>query len=98
HSNSILANIVGDTKPGAKKRDGLYHSKVKAIENGKPVWPERYTMEELNRKIKKAGPVLAKQEFFHETEVEGSIFKNEYFRFQKIPDARQMQVIIGYFD
>lgn len=98
HSNSILANIVGDTKPGSKKREGLYHSKVKAIENGKPVWPERYSLEELNRKIKKAGPVLAKQEFFHETEVEGSIFKNEYFRFSKIPDARQMQVIIGYFD
>lgn len=98
HSNSILANIVGDTKPGAKKREGLYHSKVKAIENGKPAWPERYTLEELNRKIKKAGPVLAKQEFFHETEIEGKIFKNEYFRFAKIPHLAKMDIIIGYFD
>lgn len=98
HHNSILANIVGDTKPGAKKREGIYHSKVKAIENGEPVWPERYSLEEINRKIKKAGAVLAKQEFFHETEIEGSIFKNEYFRFIKIPDLRQMDVIIGYFD
>lgn len=98
HHNSILANIVGDNKPGAKKRQGIYHSKVKAIENGKPAWPERYTLEELNRKIQKAGPVLAKQEFFHETEVEGKIFKNEYFKFAKIPHLAKMDIIIGYFD
>ncbi|HUH35136.1 MAG TPA: hypothetical protein VL022_04820 [Moheibacter sp.] len=98
HHNSILANVVGDNKPGAKKREGIYHSKIKAIINGLPAWPERYTLEELNRKIKKAGPVLAKQEFFHETEVEGKIFKNEYFKFAKIPHLGKMDVIIGYFD
>lgn len=74
HHNSILANIVGDTKPGAKKREGIYHSKVKAIENGKPAWWQRYSLQELLRKIMKAGPVLAKQEFFHETDIEGKIF------------------------
>ena len=98
HQNSILANIVGDNKQGAKKREGIYHSKVKAIEKGFPAWPERYTLEELNQKIKRAGPVLAKQEFFHETEVEGKIFKNEYFRFAKIPHLAKMEIIIGYFD
>ncbi len=98
HHNSILANVVGDTKPGAKKREGIYHSKVKAIEKGKPAWWQRYTLDELYRKIKRAGPVLAKQEFFHETEIEGKIFKNKYFRFAKIPHLGKMEVIIGYFD
>ncbi|WP_312399512.1 hypothetical protein [Chryseobacterium sp.] len=98
HFNSILANIVGDTKPGAKKRDGLYHSKVKAIENGKPAWHQRYSLTELMRKIQKAGPVMAKQEFFHETDIEGKIFKNKYWRWAKLPHLAKMDVIIGYFD
>lgn len=109
HSQSILAHIVGDIKPGAKKREGIYHSKVKAlydivkdsagnIISATVAWWQRYTLEEIVRKIKKAGPVLAKQEFFHETEIEGEIFKNEYFRFVKLPDLKKMQVMIGYFD
>lgn len=109
HSQSILAHIVGDTRPGAKKREGIYHSKVMALYNivknaaGEIIdavvaWDERYSLEEIVRKIKKAGPVLAMQEFFHQTEVEGSIFKNHYFKFVKLPHLKQMEVIIGYFD
>lgn len=98
HHNSILANVVGDTKPGAKKREGLYHSKIKAIENGKPAWWQRYSLQELLRKIQRAGPVMAKQEFFHETDIEGKIFKNKYFRWAKLPHLSKMDIIIGYFD
>jgi hypothetical protein len=108
HNNSVLANIVGDTKPGKKKRKGLWHDKRVALTDikynaegemisGKPVW-NRYTFEELKRKIIKAGHVHSQREFFHKTEIEGSIFKNRYFRFAKIPNLRLMQVIIGYFD
>lgn len=108
HSQSILAHLVGDIKPGAKKREGIFHSKIVAlydivknafgdIISARVAW-ERYTLEEIVRKMKKAGPVLAKQEFFHETDVEGSIFKNEYFKFVKFPHLKQMQVMIGYFD
>lgn len=109
HHNSILANIVGDTKRGGKKRKGVWHSKVVAIYNivrnaagkiigGIPAWKERYTLAELVRKIEKAGPVLAKQEFFHETEIEGKIFKNRLFRWARLPRLKKMDVIIGYFD
>lgn len=109
HSQSILAHMVGDIKPGAKKREGIFHSKIVALYDivkdaqgniikARVAWPERYTLAEIVLKIKKAGPVLAKQEFFHETDVEGEIFKNEYFRFAVLPKLKQMQVIIGYFD
>jgi len=109
HSQSILAHLVGDIKPGAKKREGIFHSKVKALYNivknalgdiisADVAWDERYSLEEIVRKMRKAGPVLAKQEFFHETDVEGSIFKNSYFRFAKLPHLKQMTVLIGYFD
>ncbi|WP_348814075.1 hypothetical protein [Flavobacterium maritimum] len=109
HSQSILAHLVGDTRPGAKKREGIFHSKVLALYNivknalGEIVsadvaWDERYSLEEIVRKMKKAGPVLAMQEFFHQTEVEGSVFKNQYFKFAKLPHLKQMVVLIGYFD
>lgn len=108
HHNSILANIVGDTKRGGKKRQGVWHSKVVAIKNmvtdtagkiigGTPAW-SRYTLSQLVMKIEKAGPVLAKQEFFHETEIEGKIFKNEHFRWVRLPRLQKMKVLIGYFD
>lgn len=109
HSQSILAHIVGDTKPNAKKREGIYHSKIFALTNivknaqGEIIsadvsWDERYSLEEIIQKMKKAGPTLALQEFFHQTAVEGSIFKNHYFKFVKLPHLKQMQVLIGYFD
>lgn len=97
HANSVLANIVGDTKPGAPKREGIYHSKVCAIENGLPAWPERYSLEELNRKIKKGG-ILARKEFFHENHVEGVIFKDSMIHFRAVPKLKEFIVIIGYFD
>lgn len=109
HAQSILAHIVGDIKPNSKKREGIYHSKITALTNivknsqGEIVsadvaWDERYSLEEIVQKIKKAGPTLAMQEFFHQTAVEGSIFKNHYFKFIKLPHLKTMQVIIGYFD
>lgn len=109
HSNSILANIVGDTKPGAKKREGIYHSKVFATESkkgvkcyiengGQPAWKENYTIAELQQKINIAGPTIARQEFYHETAISGKIFKDSYFHFVKAPNYNRFKIIIGYFD
>ncbi|MDN3621337.1 hypothetical protein QWY81_17855 [Polaribacter undariae] len=110
HHNSILANMVGDTKKGGKKREGIYHSKVCALKQktivrntdgqiigGTPSW-SRYTLKQILEKMKKAGHVLAMQEFFHQTEVEGKIFKNAYFRWARMPRLQKMNVIVGYFD
>ncbi|CAG2532937.1 C-terminal domain-containing protein [Maribacter dokdonensis] len=65
--------------------------------NAKPAW-SRYTLAQLIRKFNAAGSVLGSQEFFHKTEVEGDIFKNKYFKWEKLPHLGLMQVIIGYFD
>ena len=68
-----------------------------ATVDAKPAW-SRYSLEELLIKTDVAGPTLAKQEFFHENAVEGSIFKDQYFKWVKIPHLGLMQVIEGYFD
>lgn len=101
HRASILAHLVGDTKQGSPKREGIFHSLVLATTDGTftgpPSWPERYTSEELLRKIQKAGPTLARKEFFHDNRIEGGIFKEAYFQWTKMEPAAQ-QLIIGYFD
>jgi len=98
HQRSVLAHVVGDIAPGVPKREGIFHSKVCAIEKGKPAWPERYTLAELNEKIRVAGPTLANREFFHINHVEGKIFKDTLFHWRPLPPLKDYKVIIGYFD
>lgn len=100
HSNSILANIVGDVKPGAPKRKGIYHSKIVAIDpkTKKPAWWQRYTLAQLQSKIDAAGPAMAGREFFHENHVEGTIFLDRYIKWVRVHKLIEYNAIIGYFD
>lgn len=100
HAQSILAHIVGDTKPGAPKREGIYHSKVFAIDpqTGKPAWHQRYTYGQIMNKVKQAGNAIGRKEFFHENHVEGSIFKDSMIRWAKTRNLSKYKIIVGYFD
>ena len=109
HPRSILAHIVGDIKPGSPKRPGIKHIKVfategkrgkklKISEGGTPAWKERYTTQELQDKMDKAGPAVSGREFYHEHTVEGKIFKEAFFQWRKLPKLSKYQVIVGYFD
>ncbi len=110
HPKSVLAHIVGDMKPGAPKREGIYHSKVFATEKpkgvkcyidagGQPAWKERYSIEELRRKIQKAG-IYHKPEFYHESGVDGTIFKDSLIKWKTMPAKTwgKYKMVIGYFD
>jgi hypothetical protein len=102
HSQGVLAHMVGDTKPNAPKRKNIIHSKVFAIDpkTSKPAWHQRYTLEEITQKIDAAGPTLGRREFFHENHVDGSIFKEAYWKWKKMPKVnwKNYQVIVGYID
>jgi hypothetical protein len=112
HPQSVLAHLVGDTKAGQPKREGIYHSKVYATESkpGKrayigeagaaPAWKERYTLEELKAKMATAGLLMSRKEFYHEHTVEGKIFKSKYMQWKPMParNWKDYKVIIGYFD
>lgn len=100
HPQSVLAHFVGDTKPNAPKRKGIYHSKIYAIDpkTGRPAWEERYTLAMINSKVEAAG-AIGRTEFFHENHVEGELFKDAYIHWIKMWHLlRQYQMIIGYFD
>lgn len=102
HPQGILAHFVGDIKPGGPKREGIYHSKIFAIDpkTGQPAWKERYTLAMLNSKMKAAGPTMSRREYFHENAIEGSIFKDKYFNWKPMPmnTWRKYPIIIGYLD
>lgn len=100
HAQSILAHIVGDIKPGAPKREGVFHSKIFAIDpkTGQPAWKERYSLADINSKMKAAGSLMARREFFHENHVEGTIFKDQYIHWRKLDKLSSYKIIIGYFD
>ena len=100
HQASILAHIVGDTKPNAPKREGIYHSKIFAIDpkTGKPAWHQRYTLAQIESKIKKAGTAIGRKELFHENHVEGTIFTDKLIHWRKMLPWSAYEIVIGYFD
>jgi len=100
HAQSILAHIVGDTKPNAPKREGIYHSKVFAIDpkTGLAAWHQRYTVGQIESKIKKVGNAIGRKELFHENHVEGTIFTDKKIHWRKLLPLSKYEVIIGYFD
>lgn len=102
HPQGILAHFAGDVKPGSPKREELFHSKIFAIDpkTGLPAWKERYTLEVLESKMKAAGQVMSRREYFHENSIEGSIFKDQYINWKPMPPSswHKYKVIEGYFD
>jgi hypothetical protein len=98
HRYSILAHIVGDTDPDQPKRKGIFHSKICAIQNGLPAWPENYTLEQLQKKFDRMGYYLSQREYFHNPVTKGKLFKAEWITWGKIPPLREMDMIVCYFD
>lgn len=109
HKNSILANFVGDVNDNDPKREGLYHLKVYAIEdpkthekagenNGTPAWKERYTIKQLQTKMKRMGYRSSRREFFHEHIENGLVFKAEWVKWAKSLDKKDYDCIVTYTD
>lgn len=109
HKKSILAKFAGDIEEDDPIREGLYHSKVFALENprtrkmdlsenGVPAWKERYTYAMLWKKINRMGRRSGLKEFFHLHIVEGSIFKEEHLPWCDIPNLQNYDALITYND
>jgi predicted phage terminase large subunit-like protein len=107
HRNSILANIVGDVNPGDPKKDNVYHSKVFALENpkthakdmnGTPSWHERYSKNEITRKMSRQGSRIGLREFFHEHIIEGRIFREEHLPWAPVWQLSEYDQLITYND
>ena len=108
HKKSVLAKMVGDIEEGDPKREGLYHSKVFALENkrthkkdlsprGVPAW-NRYTKLQITEKMKRMGWRRGLREYFHEHIVEGKTFKEEHLPWADVLPLKEYDLLITYND
>lgn len=110
HRNSALARFAGDVNEGDPIREGLIHIKVFATEDpkthrrldiaagGVPAWKERYTVEMLDRKMKRMGTLMANREYYHEHFVEGSVFRPEWIQWRRMLAYESYDAIVAYCD
>jgi len=75
--------------------------KVNAFEptTYKPTWKEKYNSEHYRYIVEEEiGTLAANAEYNNDPHVEGSIFKEEYFQWKKLPHLNHMDAIVGHWD
>lgn len=96
---SVLAHLVGDVEPGDEKREGIWHSKINALDaDGNVVWKENFTKEEILRKIQVMGYIYSRSEYFNEGIVEGTVFKEEWIQWKPMSDLSIYDCSVIYID
>lgn len=102
HPKQILAHIVGDVEHDDPKREGLYHSKIYATQNGeldgKPTWWQKFKGDALKRRFNFIGTISTLKEFFHKYVLKGKRFKAEWIRWDKVPPLDELDAKVVYFD
>lgn len=107
HQASILAHMVGDVKPTDVPREGVWHSKVYALENpvtremdenGEPAWKERYTRAEVMNRMRKMGYRASRREYFHQHIEDGIVFSNDWIEFDPERHVSDYSEIVVYGD
>lgn len=88
---SVLANIAATR--------GVYVSEVKAVDaDGNPSWKEKWTKEEAQEYADFVGYRAWQKEMMHNPINEGTIFKDEWIRYKKLPALTKYKQIVCYTD
>lgn len=97
---SILARVVGDYEPGLPVKEGIYHSKICAIDpkTGQPSWKEKFTLEMLKQREQRLGSALYRREYFHEPIRTGEVFKYEWMRVTQALPFKDYDALCYYID
>lgn len=109
HKRSILACIVGDINEGDPKKEDIIHLKVYALENprthqmdvsenGVPAWKERYTRNDIEKKMNRMGRRIALRELFHQHIVLGRVFREEHLPWAPLPPLQNCEKLVTYCD
>ena len=89
--NSVLFNIAHTR--------GVYLSKVTAVDkNGEPVWRDKWTKEEAQAYRDFVGYRAWEKEMMHNPIIDGTIFRNEWIRFKRLPALRKYDQLVCYTD
>ena len=66
--------------------------------DGKPTWPERFTLDDCQYMIQKMGTRLSQREYFNNPITEGKVFLNEWLPYKKLPKLNRYQHLVAYLD
>ena len=88
---SVLFNIA--------HTHGVFLSKIQAVDkNGEPVWREKWTKQEAQAYAEFVGYRAWNKEMMHNPIVDGTIFRNEWIHFKKMPKLSKYDELICYTD
>ncbi|MDR2018558.1 MAG: hypothetical protein LBQ00_06785 [Syntrophobacterales bacterium] len=77
--NSVLSWFINAKDEGERP---LYLSKVyRAIQDGTPLWPEKWPLERLEKKRRQIGTINFNQEFMNDPKDEDGMFREEWIRY-----------------
>lgn len=97
----MVGNLISKTSVLAEiaKTKGVYVSKVKAVdEHGNPVWADKWTKQEAQEASDFMGYRSWQKEMMHNPITEGTIFKDTWIRYKRMPDWTKYEEIVCYTD
>lgn len=91
HKKSIVAKYA--------KLKGVYHTVVNALnKKGVPSWSEKYTAQEIQEQIEFMGYRRAQKEYFNNPIEEGTVFKEQWITWGKVPKWQEFDGLVCYGD
>lgn len=88
---SVLANIAAIP--------GVFVSEVKAVDReGNPTWAEKWTRQEAEEYAAFVGYRAWQKEMMHNPISTGTIFRNEWIRYKRLPSLRKYEQLVCYTD
>ena len=89
--NSVLFHIA--------HTPGVFLSKIYAIDNnGNPVWREKWTREEVDQYRQFVGYRDWEKEMMHNPMKDGTIFRNAWIHYRKMPRLSKYEALVCYTD
>lgn len=89
--NSVLYEI--------SRTPGVFLSKVQAVNrNGEPVWRDKWDREEAALYREFVGYRAWEKEMMHNPVTDGTIFRNEWIRFKRLPRLDKYDMLVCYTD
>ncbi|MDR3140430.1 MAG: hypothetical protein LBU37_01680 [Tannerellaceae bacterium] len=89
--NSVLANI--------SRISSVHLNRIDALDkDGNPVWKEKWTKEEVEAQAEFMGYRAFQKEMMNNPITEGTVFKNDWIRFKKLPKLNKYDSIVAYCD
>jgi predicted phage terminase large subunit-like protein len=87
HKKSIIARY--------SQEKGVYHTVVNALDKqGQPIWSEKYTLAEIEDEIAFMGYRRSQKEYFNNPVEEGTIFKEQWINWGKVPKLEEMELVL----